>query len=376
MKAVIIFIVLIMVGVGSSCKKKSYPESTEDNTYIYYFNARINNQDVSISAGKDDYYMYSSIQQDENKVYNFLANLRKSNCDNCSNSSIRIQINDFKVSSPGASVIADSAFKLGNYALAMNPAESYSVNFKYLYNKTASSWYWDFGDGTTSSLNNASHTYTQSGTYNVCLRITGTGGCVSTICNLQKIGPDTTLLKSQVTATSAGAKAIQFNQQTLGGTLPYRYEWDFGDGSVKSNSANPLHTYPRVGSYPVTLVVRDANNNTSQTNYNAITQGDLSSCAAGYAVQSIKTINSQQFFYDFSKIVVTWTDANGVAYTSNNTQQPATSNFSILSVEDYEQNEKGEKTKKLRVKFNCTVFNGSKSMSIDNAEAVISVAYK
>jgi PKD repeat protein len=158
--------------------------------------------------------------------------------------------------------------------------------------------------------------------------------------------------------------------------VPYSYEWDFGDGSAKSNATNPVHTYVRVGSYPVTLKVTDANNNTIKTNYNAITQGDLSSCAAGYVIQSIKTVKSQQIFYNFSKIIISWTDANGVVYTSNSTKQPSTSNFSVLSVEDYDQNEQGQKTKKLRVKFNCTVFNGFKNVSIDNAEAVISVAYK
>jgi len=265
---------------------------------------------------------------------------------------------------------------VSSYALAMNPSESYSVNFKYSYNKNGAAWYWDFGDGSTSTIENAEHTYSQSGTYNVCLSITGTGGCVSTICNLIRIGLDSSALKSIITSSSAGPKTVQYNQQTSGGTAPYRYEWDFGDGSAKSNAANPLRTYASVGSYPVTLKVTDANNNIIKTNYNAITQGDLSSCAAGYVIQNIKTVSNQQIFYNLSKIVVKWTDANGVVYTSNSTKQPSSSNFNVLSVEDNDQNEQGQKTKKMRVKFNCTVYNGFRSITIDNAEAVISVAYK
>ena len=38
------------------------------------------------------------------------------------------------------------------------------------------SWSWDFGDGSTSSEQNPSHTYTNPGTYTVSLTIIGPGG--------------------------------------------------------------------------------------------------------------------------------------------------------------------------------------------------------
>jgi len=47
-----------------------------------------------------------------------------------------------------------------------------------------------------------------------------------------------------------------------GGTPPYQYFWDFGDGNI-SRLKNPRHTYLRSGDYTVTLVVTD---HTGQTN--------------------------------------------------------------------------------------------------------------
>ncbi|MDX1962067.1 MAG: PA14 domain-containing protein [Pirellulales bacterium] len=44
----------------------------------------------------------------------------------------------------------------------------------------ASSYFWEFGDGTTSTLQNPSKTYTVDGNYNVRLTVTGTNGPVST----------------------------------------------------------------------------------------------------------------------------------------------------------------------------------------------------
>ena len=46
-------------------------------------------------------------------------------------------------------------------------------------------WYWDFGDGTISFIQNPDHTYTNSGAYQVCLTVSGEGNggyCSSTTC--------------------------------------------------------------------------------------------------------------------------------------------------------------------------------------------------
>ena len=42
-------------------------------------------------------------------------------------------------------------------------------------------WYWDFGDGTTATLENPNHVFQQSGNYNVSLIINNTNGCADTI---------------------------------------------------------------------------------------------------------------------------------------------------------------------------------------------------
>lgn len=42
------------------------------------------------------------------------------------------------------------------------------------------SWAWNFGDGTTSTLQNPTHTYAANGTYTVTLIITDISGCTNT----------------------------------------------------------------------------------------------------------------------------------------------------------------------------------------------------
>ncbi len=43
-----------------------------------------------------------------------------------------------------------------------------------------------------------------------------------------------------------------------GGTSPYRYNWDFGDGSPNDTSESPTHAYRTVGPFVVTLTLTDA----------------------------------------------------------------------------------------------------------------------
>jgi hypothetical protein len=50
------------------------------------------------------------------------------------------------------------------------------VNFTDQSNGVISNWFWDFGDGSTSSEQNPSHTYTNPGTYTVSLTVDGPGG--------------------------------------------------------------------------------------------------------------------------------------------------------------------------------------------------------
>ena len=111
---------------------------------------------------------------------------------------------------------------------------------------TISNWYWNFGDGTTSTLQNPPpHTYSVPDIYNVSLTITGGDGCTS----------DTT--KEKVTVGSypvAGFntsalpicdnRAVIFTDATTldVGTENYWY-WNFGNGATSSLQNPPPVNY-------------------------------------------------------------------------------------------------------------------------------------
>ncbi len=52
--------------------------------------------------------------------------------------------------------------------------------------------------------------------------------------------------------------AVAFTGAAAGGTPPYTFEWDFGDGSPKSAQQSPAHTYANLGIYSAVLKVTDS----------------------------------------------------------------------------------------------------------------------
>ncbi len=362
------FCLLTVIIIGySACKKKEYPAaSVIENDSPFYFNATINSASVSIKVGVNNYYMYSSNQQDSNNVYNLIADLKPSNCGTCNNS-IQIKINDFKVSALNAPIQIDSSLVVKSYYF--NGSPQFAVQFKSIFNKTASSYLWNFGDNQTSTLANPTHIYNSSSNYSVSLRINSTNFCQQYISNFEKINFPAKNCKIAIVSDSV--KTISF-ASTSQGVAPFNYLWQFGDGGT-STSVNPTHTYNYAGTYPITLRVIDATNDTSFAKYNAATPTSPMPCLTNYSITSISQLADA---LALSKITINYTDNMGVKYISNNMLQPSTSYFKIISVENFDNNEKNEKTKKLKVQFKCNVYNGSTVKTIDNAEAVVAVSYK
>jgi PKD repeat protein len=119
----------------------------------------------------------------------------------------------------------------------------------------ASTWLWDFGDGTSSQSQNPCHTYQSPGSYTVAL----------TVNNRYQCGPDTETKVAYITVKGGPTAAftgtprngcapmqVCFTDQSSGN--PTQWSWNFGDGSTSSQQ-NPCHTYGQPGTYTVSLLV-------------------------------------------------------------------------------------------------------------------------
>jgi PKD repeat protein len=71
----------------------------------------------------------------------------------------------------------------------------------------------------------------------------------------------TTPLSARATGTPATGNAplnVAFTGSATGGTAPYSFSWNFGDGSATSTAQSPTHTYSSAGTFTATVTVSDA----------------------------------------------------------------------------------------------------------------------
>jgi PKD repeat protein len=371
MKRIVLLLIVVVFGVVG-CGKKKYPESFSENAPVFYFKAMINSTPLELSAGVNNYRLYSSYTQDSNNVYRLIAELKSKDCSGACANSLKIQVNDYTVSAAGASMKIDSSLRVGSYGyVTSTTGTQYVVSFTSACNKTAETYFWDFGDGTTSTLANPMHVFKGSGSYQVSLQIKAVNGYVSNVCQTINLGTQGQL-NAYVKVNGISGDSVKFDRVQSGGVSPMAYVWDFGDGTY-SHVAAPVHRYRVSGSYPVSLKILDKDGNTVKTNYNIVTQRDFSSMAVNYSFFIMREMKNASLP---SKITITYVDAQGLEYSSVNPNQPGSSNFEVLDVSNYDMNENNQSTKQLKIKFNCVVYHGSSSININNAEAVIAVAYK
>lgn len=120
---------------------------------------------------------------------------------------------------------------------------------------------WSFGDGDIDTKNNTTHVYCTPGKYNVALKVTNSYGCVGSRVDTDKIRitekPIVVISASKVSLCKY-PDTVTFTATVSKGTPGYTYSWDFGAAGT-STSASPKVTYSAVGSYPVRLIITDAN---------------------------------------------------------------------------------------------------------------------
>jgi PKD repeat protein len=163
-----------------------------------------------------------------------------------------------------------------------------------------SMYQWNFGDNTSSGLQNPVHTFNVPGTYNVCLTVMDSGGCNSTFCSsvtvtgtlicVMTVSINTTL-SSCSTCPDGTAYANPQN-----GTAPYTFSW---------NTIPPQNTNYATGLLPGTYTC-------------SIT--DVNGCTASGMANIVTSVCTANFTYS-------QTTTNTIAFTSTSIGAPPNTQY-------------------------------------------------
>lgn len=151
-------------------------------------------------------------------------------------------------------------------------------------NTTITSWFWDFGDGTTSTEQNPVHTYAQNGSYTVCLTIQDANNCESSTCAFIHVD----FLPSNCNAhfgfeNSPGSLEVSLTDSSMSNNIITAWTWNFGDGTF-SMEQNPLHLYQNEGVYNVCLTIQDDQNCVDSTCMTIQVSSSAQACLANFDV--------------------------------------------------------------------------------------------
>jgi gliding motility-associated-like protein len=126
------------------------------------------------------------------------------------------------------------------------------------------SYQWNFGDGSSSTLENPVITYTKSGVYSVRLIITSITGCSDTLTKTNYItvnGPTANygVIKANVCLNTGGNVQFSDSSKTDGVHGIKNWAWNFGDGNSQIFTGPAFnHAYLSAGFYTTTLKITDS----------------------------------------------------------------------------------------------------------------------
>lgn len=136
-------------------------------------------------------------------------------------------------------------------------------------------YHWDFGDGSSSDLENPTHYFDEPGSYPVCLMVYGVNEdgecCISNYCTMVIITCELLPCEANIyniiySINDAGECIVQFSASATPNRDVIGWYWNFGDGETGTGQY-PMHDYASNGTYNVcvTTILDDGEDCCSET---------------------------------------------------------------------------------------------------------------
>jgi gliding motility-associated-like protein len=139
--------------------------------------------------------------------------------------------------------------------------DGFTVDFRNILGSNIQTYYWEFGDGGTSTQPTPSHTYADTGIY--ILKLVANRGllCSDSATAPVKVYPG--FIPDFDALGQCKNIPVQFNDRTFARYgYPSAWSWHFGDAASGANDSshlqNPTHVYTNPGRYTITLLVQSS----------------------------------------------------------------------------------------------------------------------
>ena len=359
-----IFIMIISGLLLMHCQKVKLPPPM-DGMPVFEVAASLGVDDLNIIAGEEGYVMRASNEQDTSGLTLYTATFEQLD-------GTGEQLRFIFRGVDAQQALPDSALqaKAYDYLVPMSDT-SYLVHRATFSSAVVSNdvitpyaYYWDFGDGTTSNEANPVHDYDDLEDRRVYLEVTGANGVKASY------------ERYIIWGFTAPECVIDFSVQGIMNNNGVQI-------SLLSSPSLPYTNYMWNGSSIDSLdfvnFTLAGGNSTQQCLYATLGTAFEDVCTATvckgiYSVASnpINFIGYLETSYTFSieeveetlpapeqlgTVIIEYTAEDGTVYSSSINSQPGDAFFLVNAIEEYDDNELGEATRKMDIQFNANLYN-------------------
>ncbi len=371
-----LFIYSILVFLVFSCRKKELPQE-QPTERVFYVNCNIDGVATKMEAGNSDYYMATSCGRDSN-IYFFRGDLAQTSYASGRDYAISVIVSDYRVTNTTELVNVDSVLLPGNhlYNAQIIPGNTQTVSFVPVKPESSGTFTWSLTDGNSDLRSYTSYSVVESlpvgKTYTMMLNYNDIqGSCQQTHRNVFRIGNRLqTTISAKRDSTNLSEQRYELSYTIPPGQAPFNCKWSFADQTVSTT-----YKTTKVFSLGQTQIIRlDLYNAMGDTctSFYQLNPVNGQPCHANYMAKFQPVKNTSIF----STVKILLTDKNGRVYSSGELVQPETSYFKIEGSDPYKTNDQGQATRSVKIKFNCVVSDGTKSIRLENGEALIAVAHQ
>ncbi|MEM6963413.1 MAG: hypothetical protein AAF573_01525 [Bacteroidota bacterium] len=378
----LIYISLIIIAL-SGCKKVDI-EPPAPNSPVFSVEAVLNNDTLNWGAGDDDFYMFTEFSIDSLDIYTLTGRLAKdtgcvSDCEEYLSFSLRS-------SYPTSSV---NQFDIEQALSATNPsyfqeAPSVMNGFRYTFfgtvedtlgGSSASNFLWEIAGDTSIG---PTIFYDDFSNQDIPVKMTAAvdGACAVVLDRTIPVGSssatDSCLMEVDIITDSlSGNVFLNISiPQSAGGT-------DFFWQNNLISSPDSFFLALAAGGPTASFLLSGTDAFGCATDMNLCVSGSpnqIASVAIPKFSYTSEPLTITTFDEQFSAVKIDYSDGNQLYSTKFGNNDNST--FTILDMEEFEVNENGEKTKKLTVNYNATLFNATSTDALQiSGTGVIAVAY-
>ena len=165
---------------------------------------------------------------------------------------------------------------------------------------------WHFGDGTTGSGNQVSHTYNSFGTFNACLVIYDSASlCADSTCftiTVTNNGGGGNNCNASFTSSVDSANSLKYYFDGSAPSTSGSASWQLYDnGVINYSGQNASHTFTSSGAYNVTYILKDSNGYVCDTISQMVrvsnNTGGGNNCNASFT-SSVDSANSLKYYFN------------------------------------------------------------------------------